>query len=279
MLPYKGWWEWRNDVYDFDKFTDNKKQDIIEVILYRTLGEPSSRHHSYVWAVSNIINHVDNVTGLKLLKSCINDKNDEPMLDVVSILAVRGVDDNTLKSTLFSSAGVSAQKALLCLPNLAVKEEELALRAISTSTYTPRSIYDKKYCPSLDALKKLPPIMRLKSLESLLNVSNLSYNIFEKITNEEEFKSLLFSASTKHLDRVNSVWEKYQDIVKKGTIGILTIKYLCKKCGVIEVKITSGVLHSKSSLENSYLKNLTHDWCPVCGDYNSKPQISGELLK
>jgi len=276
-MDYNQWWKWRGEIEQYPTLSLDKKQELLDQILNRTLK--FGYHGDYAWAVRSMVEHMDIQTSLKLLSSCLGDKQDESLIGTVLCVLKRGADPKVIRNMLCVAPGDSARKAILCVDGIDTNEEEIGLRAISHSTHAPYNIFESKYSPSIDALKKLPPIMRLNTLEALTYRKNLPYNIFGKIKDEEEFKSLLFSASTKYLDRVNNMWEKYQESMNKGVLGLVTIKYFCDNCGDIEIKIKSQVLHSKMSVVGSRLNFLTAQWCAVCGHSNCEPSISGEILE
>ena len=279
-FKFNSWYAWRDKISTFATLPTAEQKDILDSVINRTALDSSHSYYygDYTWAVNKLVECVDIDVGLKLLQSCLCDKKDESILSIIDKLCLKGVDANTIKNMLIVSNGSSAHKALLCLNNINVDEEEIGLRALATSTRIPYILYNKKYSPSLEALKKLPPIMRLNVLESLLDRKNLPYNVFERINDEEDFKNLLFSATTKHIDRVNLVFEKYKNAMQKGIRGTLTIKYNCQRCGVFELKIDSTIIHSKSSLEETGLSNLANSYCPICRSQTVVPQYIGEII-
>ena len=279
MNSYETWWKWRDAVDQYSKQTASKQQEILDTVLNRTMNI-NSYYNDYTWAASKLIEQVDLPTSIKLLNSCLKDKKDDNIINLVKAVCKKGADQTVIRTMLSDiNTGVSGKKALLSVNGLSVDEEESGLRAVATATHVPYALFDCKYSPSLDALKRLPPIMRLNTLEALSNRNHLSYNVFEKITDEEEFKTLLFSAATKYLDRVNNVWEKYQESMNKGVPGLVTVKYYCKDCGDIEIVVKSKHLHSKNAIMQSNIRAIISEWCPVCGETNMAPSVTGEIFK
>jgi hypothetical protein len=158
------------------------------------------------------------------------------------------------------------QKMILTYDGLTIEEEEQGLRALATSKSTPQFIYDAKYAPRIEALKQLPSIMRLNCLETLTGQQYDSYNVFGNITDEEEFKLLLFSSTLKYRDRAEAIWNKYKDLVGVGKPGSLKVSGSCDSCGDFEVVINSLVVKTQEGLRKSRMGYSTlGGCCPFCG--------------
>ena len=134
-------------------------------------------------------------------------------------------------------------------------------------------IITNKYKPSIAALKKLPPVMRLKTFETLLSNDSLAYNIFSNFKNEDDFKLMLFSSVLRHRDRAETVWEKYQEVSMLGKKGTIKSKFNCSNCGDYEINITSTRGRTKAGLDKmlfSRTAGMNSDICKLCGKYNQK---------
>jgi hypothetical protein len=159
------------------------------------------------------------------------------------------------------------QKLILTYSDMTVEEEENGLRALATSKHVPEFIRTAKYQPTLDALKKLPSIMRLNCLETLTRSNYNSYNVFGKINDKEEFKALLFSSTIKYRDRAEAIWNKYQDLVGVGNPGSVKVTGTCKLCGDFEIIVNSLVVKTEEGLKSAKLGYQVYsDYCPFCGN-------------
>lgn len=200
--------------------------------------------------------------GFNFLENTTSQMRSSRAQDIVARLFE--LDNDRTKAALLASKSTAMHKILLASDDLTVEEEEKALRAVSTSKFTPTIIYKKQYKPSCEALKKLPPVMRLKTLESLTNSRKVKYNIFQNI-NEDDFKALLFTASMKHTDRAQSVSHKYHELKYMGQEASLEIKGHCEFCGEYSVRVTSGVVRTATGLKSaSIAKVLTRQNCLFC---------------
>jgi len=174
------------------------------------------------------------------------------------------IDPEKTTEILKNSKSNSLSKLILICDNYSVEDEVKGLRSLSTSKYMPDKIHAIKYSPRLEALKKLPPIMRLKTLEALTASNRLKYNIFEDI-NEEDFRSLLFTSSLKHTSRVETVCNKYDELKHMGVESSVKVRGTCDYCDDYEINITSKVMRTKTGMISTHLGNLLlRKYCPFC---------------
>lgn len=190
------------------------------------------------------------------------------------------LDEKRTKEEIKKFKDCHMTRRFVTLASMTKDEEVLALRAMSKSKYAPGYVFNAQYCPTLNAIKQLAPIMRLKSLEALTSNIHVSYNVFSNIDDEEEFKRLLFSSVIRYRDRAEAVWEKYNELKHTGTEGTVIIKYNCANCKDFEFRLTSSVVRTKTKLEatrfGQYLASIC---CLLCGQWNTMqgPTISGDL--
>lgn len=189
------------------------------------------------------------------------------------------VDKDKTRDALRERKDCAMSRRLVTFDAVTESDEIMSLRAISKSKYAPQYIYAKKYAPSFDAIKKLPPIMRLKSLEALTSNIHISYNLFEKITDADEFKRLLFSSVIRYRDRAEAVWEKYNELRSLGIEGTVLVKMHCDNCGDYELTLTSNVVRTKSKLSaTSFGEFINRSSCLLCGKWGKHlPSISGDI--
>lgn len=135
-------------------------------------------------------------------------------------------------------------------------DEVSGLRALSKSKYAPGFVFKAKYQPRLDALNQLPPVMRLKAIESLTSNEQLGYNVFGKITDAEEFRKMLFASVMRHRDRVEFVWERFSEMCLLGRQSVITAHMECSNCGPYSVTLNSSVVSTERKLKNTYMGGL-----------------------
>jgi hypothetical protein len=180
------------------------------------------------------------------------------------VLAAGRIDQEKTKKVLMKSSSKNIPKLLLIFKNLSVEEEEFGLRALANSKYIPNEIHESKYEPTLKGLSRLPPVMRLKALETLTNNRNLKYNIFKNIS-EDEFRALVFTSSLKHTERVQEICNKFSELKNMGIESTVEVAGNCIYCGDYKVQINSKIIRTLTGARNTNLgKNLTHATCPFC---------------
>lgn len=200
--------------------------------------------------------------GINYLKNATPYQQPKAVVNIISRLMAHNA--TITKQAILKSNSKFITKLILTTDGISIDEEVLALRAISTSKYVPEEIYKIKYKPNLKALRKLPPVMRLKTLESLVNSRKVRYDIFGHIS-EDNFKALLFTSSLKHTDRVSAMANKYNELKYMGQKATLEIKGNCDICGDYSIKVTSGVIRTATGLRSAAgIKLLANHYCPFC---------------
>ncbi len=269
-------WSYWQQIRTFDKQTPALQQEIFDFIMS---PEVINSYHC-ASCVAEIMPHLDPVLSLKLFtqfltsKSHYGFKKDYYVHMIIWSAYKHQSNQAAIRDLILKTKSDAAKRMLLALENITMAEEEAGLRALSLATYPPTYIFEHKYKPTLDALKKLPTVMRLEALETLLNVNLIGYNVFENITNQDDFKNLLFSAAVKYQERAEVVWKKYLESLSRGIEGIITIKGRCDTCGDYEIQIKSSVAHTKVGLEKTQLNRISRKWCAMCGHLlAAEPQI------
>lgn len=188
------------------------------------------------------------------------------------------INPKKISNAIKESNIIQLNKLILMCNNITVEEEVKGLRALSTSKYIPYKIHDVKYKPRLDALKQLPPIMRLKAIESLLNNKKFRYNIFEHIP-EDEFRALLFTSSLKYSDRIQAVYNEYQEIKYIGIESTVKVSGYCKICEEYSIIIKSRVIRTLTGINQTGIgRYITHrSCCPFCYSNLEQPPTFEEI--
>lgn len=167
-------------------------------------------------------------------------------------------------------------RLFLSFPNPTIDEEVRGLRAISQSKHIPHMIYKAKYAPTKAALDQLPPIMRLKTLEHLSSNKHLAYNIFINFPDPDEFKVMMFSSITRHRERAEGVWQKYQEIAYLGQPAEIKITTRCDNCGETEMSMKSTRVRTKAGLKSTTIWNTyRYGGCPLCGQHAKSISVIG----
>lgn len=262
MSHYSLWKEYHN-VRKFSSLPHNEKQRILDLLAKKEVLQ--SYYADTI--VSAIKGQVDEKTYFKIASDFIlygkgTSMKSRAVLEIVEE-AYRINSDET-KNLLRKSTSNSLSKLILLCDNNSIDDEVKGLRALSGSKYVPSKIHAIKFKPRLEALKKLPPVMRLKALESLTNSRKLKYNIFENIS-EDDFKSLLFTSSLKHTERVETVCNKYSELKYMGIRSSVKVSGCCDFCGDFEVSVTSNVVRTKTGMQSTYFgRGLLRKCCPFC---------------
>jgi hypothetical protein len=253
-----------SDIRKFKTLTPARQDEVFELVK----KSPADSYYGY--SVEEIIPNVGSIKALDLFKSFVQStghKSYEYRARLVRLCELlRKSNGPYIRSLIVDPNSCSElQKMILTYADATIDEEEVGLRALAKSKSAPSYIHDSKYQPRLDALKKLPSIMRLCCLETLTNQRYDSYNVFGNITDEEEFKLLLFSSTLKHRDRAEVIWNKYKDLVGVGSPGSLKISGTCKRCGDFELIFNSLVIKTKEALKSSRIGYTScGGYCPFC---------------
>ncbi|KKL75228.1 hypothetical protein LCGC14_2056990 [marine sediment metagenome] len=265
-------WKYHDDVNSFNTISEERRQEIIKIML----TEAAASEYYYISMLCSVIKHLDNNLALKLFNNYIlygsNYTYDtEKAHFVVKNVYARNSIKSDVKNLLKKSKNKSILRTILMLEDISYDEEELGLRALSGMKYAPDSLFINRYKPSVEAVKKLPPVMRLKAIESLLSNNNISYNILENFSNSDEFKSLLFGAVLRHNDRVNTVCKKYHEVINRATQSITTVKGDCENCGKYSIAIKSTRVGTITGLNNTRIgQSLQNSGCALCGRWGQQ---------
>ena len=174
--------------------------------------------------------------------------------------------NNEIRELVLNSEDTAVGKLSLMYDGITVEQEANALRHLSQNKSCPDGIYNARYTPRIEALKELPSVGRLKALESLLSNNHLAYNIFEKVVDSEEFKSLLFGSVLRHRERAEVIWKKYQESVNLGTPGTVSLKGNCSNCGQFELTLKSSRTRTSVGFQRTNLSRYIYkDCCILCG--------------
>ena len=252
-----------SDLRNFNTLSPTRQSEVLDLI------KKSTQDYYYEYAVEAIIEHLNKNDALDLFDNYAKRANIKNSVRLHRLcLYVMKLDSVRIRSLIVNpSSSNDLQKMILWLSSFTIEEEEQGLRALSKSKQVPSFIYDAKYKPRIEALKKLPSIMRLNCLESLVNQKYNSYNIFGNITDEEEFKSLVFSSTLKHRDRVEALWNKYRDLKGVGSPGSILASGSCSGCGEFEIIINSMVVKTQECLKKSRIGCYSlGSHCPFCGN-------------
>jgi len=259
-----------SDIWKFESLSKQRQDEIVDII--KADGGKDSYYFGY--AIEYALPHVDKATAMELFKKYISTGSRRYRIEDV-IMVVKRHDAATTKDIL-SSAQDDYCKYLLCFDGISLDEEERGLRSIAKSTRPPNCIFSSEYKPTLDGLRRLPSIMRLKCLQSLTNIGLASYNIFGNIKDAEEFKSLMFSSSLKHQKLAETIWKRYQDISGVGIPSSIKIVGRCDKCGDFEFVINNKVVRTSEGLKKTRAQALLYQNCFACSTALSSPPIITE---
>jgi len=277
-------WKYQSDIEQFsdtNNVSDDRRKEIINVML----SDDAVRYWNYGSIFRSLLKHIDADLAFKIFKHYI-DKGESYSFDSNSDYEIATKvynmynDKAEVKKVIRTCKSKRVRRALLIIEDMSVEDETIGLRALSGLKYPPDTLYEFKYKPSVDAVKALPPIMRLSALETLLNNNNMAYNIFDNFADPEEFKALLFSATLRHRDRVEAVWDKFNEASNLGTEATVMVKYLCPNCGDIDVSIKSMCARTPAGLSNTRLGAfLNYQSCPLCGRYGDDIKKSFTCLE
>lgn len=239
----------------------------------------------YSDVIINIIRpHLDNKTFIDIAYNFINNGKAYSMKsnNTYEIFnAMYNIDPTGSKVAIMNSKIPALNKLILMCNDLTIEEEIKGLRALSTSKYIPSKIYKLRYKPRLKALIKLPPIMRLKTIEALINSRKLKYNIFENIPNDK-FKALLFTPALnlKYSDKVETIYNKYDEIKYMGIESTVKVSGQCDLCGDYSITIKSNVIRTSTGMRATNLGRLAINkvYCPFCyTKLKQEPVFEGQV--
>ena len=258
------------EVRAFKSLTPQRQSEVIDIV------KKSTTDYYFNMCVEYMIDFLDKPKALDLFKLYIKgtDKSYSHTERLIKVCnSIRKHDDTLVRSmAIDKDSCAELHKLILTYPDVTLDEEEQGLRALAKSKYPPGFLHKAKYQPRIEALKKLPSIMRLCCLETLTNQQYDSYNIFGRVTDEEEFKLLLFSSTLKHRDRAEAIWNKYKDLVGIGTRGSLKISGTCTRCGDFEIVLNSLVVKTQEGLKKARIGYYANGGCcPFCSGTLTQP--------
>lgn len=275
------YWETRTKIYNYDKLTDDEKQKLRDSYL----TEEAAELYFFGNLVYPTIINMEFEFGIKSINLYLHGAGKECKYDIINCIEAihkKYKDDldklEIIKNLVRDNKDVNKYivKCLLFLDNkLTIEEEEQCLRIIANSKTIDSRIYELKYKPSQAAINKLPPIMTLNVLEILASKPNLSYNIFENLGDEANFKSILFGSVLRYRDRVDSLFSKYKEISNLGVKATIKIKNTCSNCGEYEIQLTSKIVRTEQGLNRTKLRWITENRCLLCGQwsYENSPKL------
>jgi hypothetical protein len=265
----------------FAKFAQASKKEQTK-ILAQAYDPDIINEYNYNWIINILIEELDVNEAVKLILYYLNNidikrfNRSNHIIKTIEILVKKKADLTKIRKILFNMNSKDAHKSILIMPNVTVLEEERALRAFSKNKYYLSVLTSIKFKPSIDALKKLPPVMRLNTLENLTSFDKLHYNIFEKIPSIEELENLLFGVALKYNSRVRELCEKYKDFSQLGQPGEITVTQNCRQCGDISLILKSNIIKSSSGFEkHTILGELVSKSkkCVICGSYGASDPV------
>jgi hypothetical protein len=237
----------------------------------------SAKDYSYLGFISQIVRHLNKEETIKIfdntLTNCPKNRlyNEDCFLELVK--KSYDFDSVYVKNIIMGRTDDTYDKAILLFDNITPDEEVRGLRALGQRKFCSRIIQQYKYSPTKDAITKLPPVFRLKVLETLSHNRHLSYNIFKHFPDPDEFKSLMFSSVLRHRERAEAVWNKYQEIAFLGKDAEIKIKTNCSNCGEFEVVVNSKRVRTKTGLMATNLWNQFRYGCVLCGNHEKTMEI------
>jgi len=257
-------WSEYNKARRFSTLTKIEQDELIKLLHTKD----AAQSYYFDSLVNMVKPHIDKKTFLSIARNFIENGRAGAMKsrNTYEIFeAAYRIDPSGIKSLVTNSGSSTLSKLALICDNLTIDEEVKGLRALSTSKYMPNKIHELKYKPRLDAIKKLPPVMRLKTIETLVNSRRLKYNIFENIP-EDEFKAMLFTSSLKHTDRVQTVCNKYDELKYMGVESTVRISGCCDLCGDYSITIKSNVIRTPTGMKETNLGRflINRSYCPFC---------------
>lgn len=261
-------WNYYKDIENWKDTSKNKKEEIIDALMKDRI----INSYNYPSTLSDVIGKLtDEQTILKLFDHFISKGSSYALGNDASYIIVHQVhekvkDKQRIKDIIRDTKHKKLHRSFLLLENRTEKEEELGLRALAGVKYAPDVLYTKRYKPNINAIKNLPPIMRLNALETLLGNSNIAYNIFENCKDEDEFKALLFGSVLRHRDRVEVVCDKYREMKDLGSKATVLLKCSCENCGEYEISIKSTRVRTQTGLDATKIGSfMSNKSCSLCG--------------
>lgn len=250
---------------------NEKEINLIKRVVISGFG---CQHYLLPVALKKIVNILSKEEILSLTRNFLNNIS---YLDNRIFYNIYELNDHDEFIALFKSSKIKNWHSIFIgLKRYTQEQEILALRDLTSASKIMPSVYKNKYVMSYDAILQLPPVMRLKTLESLTAQDFIGHNIFENI-DKDDFKGLLFGSALKYVDRANHVWERFCELssIKKDITPIFTWQFECEICGGFSIKTDNKMMTSKRLVNKTKLKYLVDMYaCPICGcRLESRPQL------
>jgi len=265
---FKDSWHYYGLVRNFNAASQADKDETIAFFLQQN---SESRYYWYIDGVTTLIKAVPQLQiKMELAKAAFSktNYNASKSYGLCKLLAeIMPYDSkNEIRELVVNSEDIAVGKLSLMYEGITIEQEANALRFLAHNKNCPDGIYQARYTPRIEALKELPSVGRLKSLESLLSNNHLAYNIFEQVGDGEEFKTLLFGSVLRHRERAEVIWKKYQESVNLGTPGTVTLKGNCGNCGQFELTLKSSRTRTSVGFQRTNLSRYIYkDCCILCG--------------
>lgn len=259
-------WDLVDDIRSFNTINDERKQEIIDIMMTKR----APRTYGYTSIFHELIKYLNDNIALKMFRNFIINggyymPDTERAYPIIKNVYNRGGIKKDVKDIIRVSKNIKALRTLLLLDDITVKDEELGLRALSGMKNAPDILFVNKYKPSVEAMKNLPPVIRLNVMESLLSNHNISYNVFENFTDQDEFKSLLFGSVLRHNDRANVVWKKYNEVQNRSIQSTTMVEGDCENCGKYTISIKSTRMGTLDGLNSTRIgRSLKNSNCALC---------------
>lgn len=257
-------WKEYGNVIEYEKKSKLEQDRILRLLS----DKANFNSYYYDSMIESLIGKISDTKYFELAKNVLScgSRGPIPSASVERIIkeAFR-IDHLATKDLFLASDSKMFNKLILICNNISIDEEIFGLRTISGSKYIPEIIRKSKYCPRLDALLKIPPIMRLKTLEALsCSNSRISYNMFKNIS-DSDFKALLFTPILKYSDRVESLCNKYDEIKYMGIEATVAVKANCESCGDYVVTLKSDIVRTKTGMSGySIGRFVLSNYCLFC---------------
>jgi len=256
----------------WDSISYEQKRDVIDI---------AATYHSGEKAVELFDSgHIDKETSFYIFKKFMESSNYSTYFsDIVKRVSLLGSEYEKKFRDYLKSFGPSkkfAARALFCYKDITVDEEIAGLRSctVGMSYELSNFIYELRFQPRASALKQMPTVMRLVCLEKLTGDTFTPYNIFGKINDDEEFKSLLFGPVLRHRERAEAIWDRYCELKHSGKPGKVTVKHNCDRCGEIKIIIESNVVRTKDRIQGTrFGEHILTPLCPICNIFSSTPVV------
>jgi len=265
---FKDSWHYYGLVRNFNAASQADKDETIAFFLQQN---SESRYYWYIDGVTTLIKAVPQLqTKMELAKAAFSrtNYNASKSYGLCKLLTeiIPYDSKNEIRELVVNSEDIAVGKLSLMYEGITIEQEANALRFLAHNKSCPDGIYQARYTPRIEALKELPSVGRLKALESLLSNNHLAYNIFEKVGDGEEFKTLLFGSVLRHRERAEVIWKKYQESINLGKPGMVSLKGNCGNCGQFELTLKSSRTRTSVGFQRTNLSRYIYkDCCILCG--------------